>query len=78
VRHLEAFAHLTLSEFTLIPAPYRPGRGNFAASYLDGICAAPEAGTTGATAADAAGAGAVTAAAPSSTLPLVVGRRLPK
>ena len=63
------------AEFTLKFAPFLNLTPQSDADYLDGICAAPEAGTAGVA---TAGAGAVTAAF-SSTLPeLAAGRTDPK
>ena len=62
-------------EFTLKSPGIWTGTSNFSGNYLEGICAAPDAGVEGTT---AVGAGAVTAA-PSSTLPEVAaGRAAPK
>jgi hypothetical protein len=63
------------AEFTLKYRYRLSYASNISSNYLDGIWAAPEAGTTGVT---TTGAGAVTAA-PSSTLPeLAAVRAVPK
>ena len=75
VRPLADLAFQTDLEFTLKSPGISTITGNFGGNYLDGICAAPDAGVAGTT---ATGAGAVTAA-PSSTLPeLAAGRAAPK
>ena len=62
-------------QFTLKTCLFLVHARNISSNYFDGICAAPEAGTTGKT---AAGAGAVTGAL-SSTLPvLALVRAVPK
>jgi hypothetical protein len=74
------FAFQTSLEFTLNFTRLREGQSNKAGDpsnrYLAGICAAPEAGAAGTTG-TSRGIGA-TAAGPSSTLPELAGRRLPK
>jgi len=76
VRRLAAFAHLTGCEFTLNFPRVLKEIGKKQNAYFAGICAAPVAGGTGTEGtSDAAGA---TTAAPSKTLPVDAGRKLPK
>jgi hypothetical protein len=78
----EDFAFQTDIEFTLkMPLLPLGIRAFFIQDYFDGICAAPSAGGatgTGAAAGTEASVVGTFAAAPSSTLPELTGRALPK